>query len=155
MDIARTPDVPVTCPALAQMGEPRGPAGYPAERPSNCFWHGTAAVPSAVSQARRLTKTVLTEWRFSEGDVEAAELVMSELATNAVNAAPGQPFGIRLWVRDGRPLLAVWDSSDQDPQEQEPDADSERGRGLLIVAALAKEWGRRSDTYGKLVWASL
>lgn len=147
-------DVP-DCAARTGLVESRETALRLPQRVGSCFCHGMMAEPSAVSQVRRLTRTLLIEWRFSDEDVESAELIMSELVTNAINAAPRQAFGIRLSIRNGRPLLEVWDSSDKIPQEQEPDACSEHGRGLLIVAALAKEWGRRPGTCGKWVWASL
>lgn len=125
------------------------------ESRSKCFIHCMTAEPSAVSEVRRYTTRFLTEWRIGDEEVQSAELIMSELATNAINATPGQPFGIHLSVIADRPLLEVWDSSEDDPEQQDPDAGNEHGRGLMIVAALAKEWGRRPAMHGKYIWAKL
>lgn len=155
MDRPRTDDMVTRHQACDEPAESQEATRRPPQRMGSCFCHSMLADRSAVSQVRRFTRTLMIEWRFGEEDVESAELIMSELSTNAINAAPGQPFGIRLSVRGGRPLLEVWDNSQEDPQEQEPDAGSEHGRGLLIVAALAEQWGRRLSGYGKWVWASL
>src|SRR5712691_9586508 len=67
-----------------------------------------AALPAAPSCARLHTKARLIEWRLSEVS-EDAELVASELATNAMLASPAvgdSPALIRLWLLgDARQLV--------------------------------------------------
>jgi len=67
------------------------------------------AVPAAVSSARLHTRRTLTEWEL-DGQIDMAELVVSELVTNAVRASlvlfPGE--------QDRWPSVRLWLSSDGD-----------------------------------------
>jgi hypothetical protein len=102
---------------------------------------------------------------------ESAELVASELVTNAVRASTderGHPLyhdgrmaviHVRLIAdRDrGRLVLEVWDMSSSPPAIQHAAAEAEQGRGLELVAALAHRWDWRTGPGwpGKCVWAEL
>ena len=102
---------------------------------------------------------------------ETVELVVSELATNAVQASnepDGQPrrdhSGIGLPVvhlrllSDGlRFVVEVWDSSPQAPIAKQAEPVDEHGRGLMLVEALCERWGSEavSGWRGKVVWAEL
>jgi two-component sensor histidine kinase len=111
---------------------------------------------------------VLWDWRL-EGFSDAAELVVSELTTDAVAASaeltgsryhgrwrPGVPpvrlslYSDKEWV-----LVEVWDGDDRIPEAQDIDLEAESGRGLLLVTTLSTEWGtyRPEKTSGKVVWA--
>jgi two-component sensor histidine kinase len=70
-------------------------------------------------------------------DLDAAELVVGELIANAVrHGAP--PFGICIDWHDDEPILCVVDRGHgMKPVYPAPDPQSERGRGLLLVRALA------------------
>jgi len=75
---------------------------------------------------------------------ERAELVVSELATNAIQASPGVPFLLRVeLIDDVSVVLTVTSSTKQStalpPRETWGPAHSRapRGRGLLIVDELA------------------
>ena len=85
---------------------------------------------------------------------EAAELVASELATNAVQAsiepqarpAAQAPIGLPVvqlhLASDGRQLLV--EVSDNDPRPPAPkgaDPGRDGGRGLLLVEAVSARWG--------------
>ncbi|WP_244205409.1 ATP-binding protein [Streptomyces bobili] len=107
---------------------------------------------------RRQVRRTLTRWGCGEDDVDTAVLVCSELATNAVRYThvPHQSFEVRLGVSGKECLVEVSDASDTPPCAATPDADAERGRGLLLVAALAESVGHRERTpVGKTVWALL
>lgn len=90
--------------------------------------------------------------------VEDALLLVSELVTNAVrHGRPSieitlriTPERLRIEVRDGGEALPVV------PRGQ-PSVDRPTGRGLLIVAATASDWGieRSPGARGKTVWAEL
>jgi anti-sigma regulatory factor (Ser/Thr protein kinase) len=111
------------------------------------------ALPGAVPCARLHTTAVLWEWGM-ESLVQAAELAVSELVTNAVRAStqarsagpPGSPpglpvVGLRL---AGDRLRLLVEVSDHDPGPPVPTAvDPERdgGRGLLLVEAVSERWG--------------
>lgn len=85
--------------------------------------------------------------------VPDAQLVATELVTNAYDHAGGA-HRIRLAYGDGRLLIEVDDGSDDPPAHR---ADSAiRGRGLVLVDALATDWGTRPRAGGgKTVWAVL
>jgi anti-anti-sigma regulatory factor/anti-sigma regulatory factor (Ser/Thr protein kinase) len=84
---------------------------------------------------------------------DAAQLVASELVTNAVVHARTT---IDLTLRFLPPLLhiAVRDRADGIPRMSGIiDESSESGRGLLLVDALAMRWGSLVPHGGKVVWA--
>lgn len=90
--------------------------------------------------------------------IEDAELLVSELVTNAVKH--GKP-SILLLIRPEPPGIGV-EVHDQSPDTpvmpaEEPPPDQRSGRGLRMVAAVASAWGvrRAEDGPGKVVWFSL
>jgi anti-sigma regulatory factor (Ser/Thr protein kinase) len=100
-------------------------------------------VGDAVDEARRVRRDVRC---FLEGqadvassDLDGAELVVGELVANAVlHGAP--PFGVCVDWTDDPPVLCVVDrGAGMSPVYPAPGPDSETGRGLLIVRALAGE----------------
>jgi anti-sigma regulatory factor (Ser/Thr protein kinase) len=117
------------------------------------FAPSTVAVP--VVRAR--TVQTLNEWSVDGEAVQVAELVVSELATNAVRAShPDDEFiAVRLSISSGSVVVEVWSRPDAtEPQVQHPDADSETGRGLALVEALTSRWDAyRARSGGVVVWA--
>jgi anti-sigma regulatory factor (Ser/Thr protein kinase) len=115
------------------------------------------AYPGAVPCARLHARAVVWEWGLGLG--EAAELVVSEIATNAVQASPlaGQPGLVRLWLlSDGRRLLIlVWDASPYPPVPAHHDQGQfqESGWGLMLVDSLSDRWSWYAAPEGKVVWA--
>src|SRR2546429_7910307 len=75
--------------------------------------------------------------------VESAELLMSELVTNAVNATgqPGQTVSVNLagTGTGARVLIEVWDGDAQPPGPREP-GEAGPGDGVLLVPALSSRW---------------
>ena len=114
----------------------------------------------SVSSARRELRRVLDEW--GAGDLlDAAELVLSELFTNAiVHAAPRNTSQVLVQLHLSAGLLRIA-VSDGDRYHQPHKADNwttgEGGRGLLLVEALSERWGvePRLVGVGKTVWAEL
>ena len=119
-----------------------------------------AALPSAVACARGHVTSVTLAWGLGEL-TETAALLVSELMTNAVRASGRlrtiEPPVVRLGLSGDEASLAihVWDGSDQMPVRQDSGPDAESGRGLLLVDALAKEWGTNRTHDGKVVWATI
>ncbi len=84
----------------------------------------------------------------------------SELVTNAVkHAAPRErgrrEFGIEVRAGADTIRVAVTDPDPAPPQQRAPDYTAESGRGLMLVAAQAKEWGTCPLASGKSVWFSV
>jgi Histidine kinase-like ATPase domain len=128
------------------------------------------ALPTAPRLIRGFASVVLTGWGLAD-QVDVVELLLSELATNVVQAstAPdGQPRYDEsgslplLWVRllsdRARLMIEVWDNLSQAygaPAIRRPGLDEESGRGLEMVEALSEDWGWESvpNWPGKRVWA--
>jgi anti-sigma regulatory factor (Ser/Thr protein kinase) len=89
-----------------------------------------APLASAVPRARRHVRQLLREWNLTES-FESAELVVSELLTNAVQATgvPEVFAPVRLWLLSDkrRVLILVWDSIPQPPTRMEAGDDAENG----------------------------
>ncbi|GGL50610.1 hypothetical protein GCM10014719_59920 [Planomonospora parontospora subsp. antibiotica] len=110
---------------------------------------------ASVREARRFVTAFLNGWPI----VEAAELIVSELATNAVRHSASGRFGGRFLVtihvgRD-RLWLAVLDEGGPRTPEVLDGQEDEGGRGLLLVSTLADSWGVDGDEQGRTVWALL
>ena len=123
-----------------------------------------AAQPTAPGVVRGHVRAVAREWGLP-GLADTAELLASEIATNAVLASrrltaradlAAVPV-IRLWVTsDGVCMVIhVWDASDEMPVIKDGAADDEDGRGLMLVAALGKDWGAYRKADGKVVWVMI
>ncbi len=117
------------------------------------------ASPHAPRQARAAVRQALDTWGLGTlaGD---AELLASELVANAAEHADGTP--IRFTIRQhpgpgGRRgiLCQITDNTPARPRPQPGHADSERGRGLQIVAALATTSGISARPHGKTAWFTL
>lgn len=113
---------------------------------------------SSVRQARDIVRKWLAEYGLQDL-VDITELLVSELATNAVVHAGGR-YRLTLSVGIGTLRCEVADERRHLPlrpnrQAEDHDADSESGRGLLLVDALAHRWGSRLIGEGKEVWFEL
>lgn len=128
--------------------------------------HRYPRTPHSVGRSRGDLRAQLAVWGVAPDDVATAELVLSELVTNAVQHAgnpPGRQVGLGFGLDAHRGVLRleVADACTALPRprsaELAPDPDSESGRGLLLVTALADDWGVTPRPYGigKTVWAEL
>jgi anti-sigma regulatory factor (Ser/Thr protein kinase) len=114
-----------------------------------------------VRQSPGLARTFVRHQLISLGHpelVESACVIVSELVTNAIAETPDSEIRVYLSPNHGRPLIEVWDSSPEPPVLQVGDLYAESGRGLMLIRALAAEFGYwRSGTgeTGKIVWALL
>jgi anti-sigma regulatory factor (Ser/Thr protein kinase) len=116
-----------------------------------------SAMPSAPRAARQFVRDTLRAWH-SSADIDDAELIVSELSTNAMRYdGPTMTVGVRL--DDDDVVIDVTDGNSglqgSTPSVSVPDTTAESGRGLAIVAALAASWGVTPTPHGKSVWVVL
>lgn len=114
-----------------------------------------AATPTAARAARRFLAQACEEWRVRPCTA-AGELVVSELATNALQHT-GTDLEVLL-ASDGASLLRVGvrDGVGVPPSTRAVPADSLGGRGLHIVETVARRVGALPTADGgKVVWATV
>jgi anti-sigma regulatory factor (Ser/Thr protein kinase) len=87
-----------------------------------------------------------------DGVIEVAELVVNELAANAVRHAKS-PFTTRVLIGDATLRVAVTDRLPMPAGRSGFPVD--RRHGLGIVDALARDWGVQQTTSGKTVWVDI
>jgi Histidine kinase-like ATPase domain len=147
--------------------EPRGPLSQPEprghmSRPEPAAWPFSSylelgALDSAVPCARLHARQVVREWGRPDL-ADTAELLVSELMTNAIRASAGlMSPAVALWLlSDGRCVVVqVGDGSHELPVRQDADTDSASGWGLLLVESLSRDWGSYRRANGKVVWARI
>jgi hypothetical protein len=104
--------------------------------------------------ARRLVGATLEGWQV-ESLLDDAQLVTSELVTNAVMHAPApEGYELQLSRRPRGVRLGLIDGSSTPPMIRLND-DRPGGRGLRIIEALASGWGHEEHDGGKRVWVDL
>ncbi|MEV4560629.1 ATP-binding protein [Kitasatospora sp. NPDC049285] len=129
-----------------------------------------ADTPNAVGWARRHTRDMLTRWRMPPDLTDKVLVVVSELATNAVQH-PGskQPerltsaelskvhaFGLDLHLNGQAILVQVADRDPRPPVLQHVSEDAQSGRGIFLVEEMSSQWGfYYPPSGGKVVWAEL
>ncbi len=88
--------------------------------------------------------------------VEKAQLLVSELVTNAVrHGAPPIDLQVRCAGDDTLQIL-VSDSDPGTPVAGDPGPDAEGGRGMMLVDLISEDWGLEDDPDdGKVVWFTL
>ncbi|MEU4088187.1 ATP-binding protein [Streptomyces aureus] len=104
--------------------------------------------PASVSVARKFVAEVLAEWGLPrDGEVaETVRLIVSELATNAVQHTFGQSptftVGVRL-EREELLRIGVTDSHPRFPKRLPAAVQQDNGRGMVIIRWLTAESGGR------------
>ncbi|MFE0509458.1 SpoIIE family protein phosphatase [Streptomyces sp. NPDC058964] len=108
--------------------------------------------PRSVGRAREYARGQLVSWDL-EPLVDTAELLVSELVTNALRYGEGE---IRLRLLLDRTLVCeVWDSGLVQPRRRRARDTDEGGRGLQLVGLRSAAWGSRRTPRGKTVWFEL
>jgi anti-sigma regulatory factor (Ser/Thr protein kinase) len=111
-------------------------------------------VAASVSAARVFVTAAARHWGV-EGLVADLALVASELVTNAIEHGSGpvdvsarrRPDGVQVEVTSG--------VTARHPDRLDPPPVRASGRGLLVVDALAADWGHRESAERLTVWARL
>ena len=115
--------------------------------------HTFAAHPGSVRDARHFLRGCLEAWSADSYGL-SGEQVVSELATNAALHAHSQ-YTVHLRLDADSLLVEVTDSSTVLPQARRYAADATTGRGLMLVDALAADWGVQASPTGKTVWCRI
>ncbi|MCP3766049.1 ATP-binding protein [Streptomyces sp. MAR25Y5] len=134
-------------------------------RPTRTFAMRFTSTPRGARLARRLVSHRLDAWGhpYASPANETVTLIAAELTANAARHGhvPGRDFHLSLIeAEDGILRVEVTDTRAErrpvaGPPAQTPAPDGESGRGLLLVDALADDWGvlPRPTGPGKTVWA--
>ena len=93
-------------------------------------------------------------WACPDGLVDNVVLVASELVGNAVLHGRS-PIRLRLALLVAALRVEVYDEDARLPAPSVPNPEALGGRGLQIVAALARSWGAEPTPGGKRVWCEL
>ncbi|MCA1824281.1 MAG: ATP-binding protein [Mycobacteriales bacterium] len=108
----------------------------------------------SAAAARRFVAERLAEWRVASV-ADAAELLTSELVTNAVVHA-GTEIGVVVETGRDAVRIEVSDGDHRAPVPRiRPFEDVTTGRGLTLVEMLAARWGVQARDGGKAVWFEL
>lgn len=119
--------------------------------------------PEAAPKARRHVREVLALRRVDGELISTVELAVGELVTNAVRhgiclcGCTRGTVSLTLLRTADRLRVEVADPSRTPPRWptgiESVDAEAEEGRGLLLVTALATDWGDHGGpSRGKVVW---
>jgi len=122
--------------------------------------HELVPALGAPRAARAFVAETLTAWDVQAEKIEAAQLVVSELVTNAVlHTAESTAISLDLRLTDGVVRVLVSDGSLGEPERRAPPPDpwtAETGRGVWLVDAFAERWGTETHgREGKTVWCEL
>jgi anti-sigma regulatory factor (Ser/Thr protein kinase) len=104
--------------------------------------------------ARNFARDALGGWGFKLDVIDTAELLVSEVVTNAVRHAR---TSVELVIaRHGDCVrFEAWDDGDGSPVVIHADSLDESGRGVWLVEALSAEWGFLFKGRRKGVWFEL
>ena len=124
---------------------------HPAELEVSAEFAAQADAPRA---ARQFVAGALRRSGHDESLIDDAQLVVSELATNAIRHA-GSAFSVTTRVGESSVRISLHDASSAEPRLRDEGPRAISGRGLTLIAALAAGWGAELTSEGKTVWAEL
>lgn len=114
-----------------------------------------ACEPASVRRARHWVLDQLSaNYGRPDRGAEDAQLVVSELVTNAVQAHCHE-IVLAIEVHHGWVSLAATDDAAGHPIPRTPAPEADRGRGLMIVQALCRRWGVDTHNGRKTIWAEI
>jgi anti-sigma regulatory factor (Ser/Thr protein kinase) len=127
-----------------------------ATQPEDTITMRFPAVPASGGSARRFVAAALERWGAGRPLVEVATLLTSELVTNAYRHASTAARVVVRRVDHGTTFVVeVQDEGTGQIELRPVGQESESGRGLQIVDALADRWGTDAVPEGSLVWFEL
>jgi anti-sigma regulatory factor (Ser/Thr protein kinase) len=106
--------------------------------------------------ARHHVGEKLAEWGVPPASIGDAQLVTTELITNALRHTSSTRIRVELVLTGSEIEVAVIDRGPHRPLTlRTPGGRLEGGRGLVLVDALTSRWGHRRRGEGTEVWAVL
>ncbi|MFJ3692515.1 ATP-binding protein [Streptomyces sp. NPDC090052] len=114
------------------------------------------AEPEEVAGLRHVMRLHLGQWGL-QGQIEAAQLCVSELTANVIrHVGPGTPTTLAVSMNCTYLRIEVHDPDTRAlPTLISASEDSEAGRGLTLVDAMADRWGVQLRTDRKVTWCEL
>ncbi|MDQ2825847.1 MAG: SpoIIE family protein phosphatase [Actinomycetota bacterium] len=136
--------------SLALVLRRRIPPGTDRAAPLGAFEYRFSPSVVAVPLTRHLFADWLEHLTLDESEVGDLLLVASELCSNAVRHASGQPgaLALRAWADADALVIEVEDDGpgmELSRRIEDPDLDAEQGRGLYVVRALIDDLSVRRD----------
>jgi anti-sigma regulatory factor (Ser/Thr protein kinase) len=117
---------------------------------------GLDPVPQSARAARRYVRSALVGLGATEAATRTAELLVSEVVTNAVLHARST-IDVSVATVGEQVQITVTDGSPAPLRPRDYGVQGTTGRGLRLLASLASSWGvdPRPDVPGKRVWFRL
>ncbi|MCU1398827.1 MAG: ATP-binding protein [Acidimicrobiales bacterium] len=102
---------------------------------------------------RRFVTSVLSGWGIASAGLEHAQLLVSELISNAVLHGSGPLRLLLAEVDDGRSVrIEVCNGGTGQPRMRHAEPDELSGRGLQLVDQLSRGWGSSNVDGETSVW---
>ncbi|MFD7136953.1 ATP-binding protein [Streptomyces sp. NPDC059894] len=112
----------------------------------------SAADAAWPKRLRRIIRASLTYWGLPQL-IDVAELLLTELATNALRHGRSTEIGVRVYLAGHHCVIEVAGGSPDRPEVRRAGPSDEGGRGLFLVAAMAEAWGVSPD--GSTTWCTV
>lgn len=113
------------------------------------------ASPQCIRAARAAARAVCLHNGIRGERMEDVVLVTSELVGNAIRHGRS-PLAYDVAMDGNAVRVVVQDAAPRPPGHVSPaQSSAEGGRGLFIVAQLARDWGWSPCSDGKCIWATL
>jgi hypothetical protein len=110
--------------------------------------------PAAAAEARNQVRAAIRDWKVPV-DPDIAILLTSDLVTNAITYGDGETLTLAIRCSRGHLRIDVYDQSRFRPLGMDEPADTDAGRGLVLVAVLSTEWGSFRTPAGKAMYFTL
>lgn len=110
--------------------------------------------PKALAGIRRIVAAHLRLWGREETAALAA-LCTTELLSNVAKHADSPVCVLTLQSKAQAVRVTVSDDSCALPVVREPDWNSQSGRGMFLIGAMADAWGVELTALGKDVWVEI
>ncbi|SDS07050.1 Histidine kinase-like ATPase domain-containing protein [Nocardioides scoriae] len=123
--------------------------------PASLFRRADLEVASVteVASARAFADATLRSWGLRRV-ADPVRLLVTEMVTNALVHTEGSA-SLELRRLEHVVRVMVTDASSRVPRPRPVDEDAPGGRGMLLIGALATEWGVEPSGGGKTVWADV